>query len=64
MQKLPEVPDSEPEQQDGDTSSELYSDDLVAQFKSRLGQLLRAGRPRKRSPRKQNDKSNGARRND
>jgi hypothetical protein len=64
MQKLPEVPDSEPEKQDSDTSSELYNDDLIAQFKSRLGQLLRAGRPRKRPSRKQNDKSNGVRRND
>jgi hypothetical protein len=38
MQKLPEVPDSEPEKQDSDTSSELYNDHLIAQVKSRLGQ--------------------------
>ena len=64
MQKLPEFPDSEPKKQDSDTSSELYNDDLIAQFKSRLGQLLRAGRPRKRPPRKQNDKSTEVGRND
>jgi hypothetical protein len=64
MQKLPEVRDPEPEKQDSDTGSEPYSDDLIAQFKSRLGQLLRVGRPRKRPTRKQNDKSNGVGRND
>jgi hypothetical protein len=64
MQKVPEVPDSELEKQDNDTSSEPYNDDLIAQFKSRLRQLLRVGRPRKRLPRKQNDKSNGVGRND
>ncbi len=64
MQQLPEVPDSGPEKRDSDTSSELYNDDLIAQFKSRLGQLLRVGRPRKRPTRKQNDKSNGVGKND
>jgi hypothetical protein len=64
MQKLPEVPDSEPEKQNSDTSSELYDDDLIAQFKSRLRQLLRVGRPRKRPTRKHSDESNGAGRND
>lgn len=64
MQKLPEVPNSEPEKQDSDTSSELYNDDLIAQFKSRLGQLLRVGRPRKRPTRKQNNNSNGVCSND
>jgi hypothetical protein len=64
MQKLPEVPDPEPEKQDSDTSSELYNDELIAQFKVRLGQLLRVGRPRKRPTRKQSDKLNGVGRND
>jgi hypothetical protein len=64
MPKLPEVPDSEPEKQDSDTSSEPYNDDLIAQFKSRLGQLLRVGRTRKRPTRKQNNKSNGVGGND
>jgi hypothetical protein len=50
MQKVSEVPDSELEKQDNDTSSEPYNDDLIAQFKSRLRQLLRVGRPRKRPP--------------
>ena len=59
MQKLPEVPDPEPEKQDSDASSEMCSDDLVAQFKTRLEQLLRVGRTRKRPTRKQNGKSNG-----
>jgi hypothetical protein len=59
MQKLPEVRDPEPEKQDSDTSSEPYNDDLIAQFKSRLGQLLRVGRTRKRPTRKQSNKSNG-----
>ena len=53
MQKLPKVPDPESEKQDSDTSSEQYDDDLIAQFKSRLGQLLRVGRTRKRPTRKQ-----------
>ena len=53
MQKLPEVRDPESEKQDSDTSSEQYDDDLIAQFKSRLGQLLRVGRTRKRPTRKQ-----------
>jgi hypothetical protein len=59
MQKLPEVRDPEPEKQDSDTSSEPYNDALIAQFKSRLGQLLRVGRTRKRPTRKQSNKSNG-----
>jgi hypothetical protein len=63
MQKPPEVSDPEPEKQDSDTSSEPYNDDLIAQFKIRLGQLLRVGRSRKRPTRKQNDKSNGVSRN-
>ena len=63
MPKLPEVPDSEPEKQDSDTSSDPYNDDLIAQFELCLGQILRVGRPRKR-PLKQTDKSNGVGGND
>ena len=63
MQKVHEVPDPEPEKQDSGTSSELYNDDLIAQFELCLGQILRVGRPRKR-PRKQTDKSNGVGKND
>jgi hypothetical protein len=59
MQKLPEVPNSEPEKQASDTSSELYNDDLIAQFKIRLEQLLRVAGPRKRLARKRNDEQNG-----
>lgn len=59
MQKLPEVRDPEPEKQDSGTSSEPYSDDLIAQFKIRLKQLLRGSRTRNRPTRKQNNKSNG-----
>lgn len=64
MQKLPEVRDPESEKQDSDTSSEQYNDDLIAQFKSRLGLLLRVGRTRKRPTRKQNNKSNEVGSND
>jgi hypothetical protein len=64
MQRLPEGPDPEPEKQESDTSSEPHSDDLIAQFETRLGQLLRVGRTRKRPTRKQNGKSNGLGRND
>jgi hypothetical protein len=64
MQKLPEVRDPESEKQDSDTSSEQYNDDLIAQFKSRLGHLLRVGRTRKRPTRKQSNKSNEVGSND
>jgi hypothetical protein len=58
MQKPPEVPDRKPEKS-GDTNLEGDDNDLIMHFEICLGQILRAGRTRKRAVREQNKKSTG-----
>jgi hypothetical protein len=64
MHKPTQVPNTEPETKNGDTGPEAYDNDLIMHFEKRLGQILRAGRTRKRARREQNDKSNGVGGND
>jgi hypothetical protein len=55
MQKPPEVPDRKPEKS-GDTNLEGDDKELITRFEICLGQILRAGRTRKRAVRERNEK--------
>jgi hypothetical protein len=59
MQKPPEVPDRKAEKS-GDINLEGDDNDLITRFEICLGQILRAGRTRKRAVREQNGKSTGS----